>query len=67
MTKAKGTPLADIGGDDVLEDQSVVPNPQTAVRQSFENKTVEIRYGTFEGRQYGWARVLSLDVSCGCG
>ncbi len=63
MAEAQGSPplpLVDFAPPgDILEDPSVVPNPETAVQQFFENITVEIRYGTFEGRQYGWVRVLN--------
>lgn len=42
-----------------LEDPAVVPNPQTSLGYSFSRGTVQIRYGTYAGVQYGWGRALN--------
>lgn len=42
-----------------IPDPAVVPNPRTSLGYAFSRGTVQIRYGTYGGVQYGWGRVLN--------
>lgn len=45
-----------------LYDPAVVPNPRTSLAYSFGRGTAQIRFGTYQGTQYGWGRALNADA-----
>ncbi|MDA2810926.1 hypothetical protein O4J56_09790 [Nocardiopsis sp. RSe5-2] len=44
-----------------LYDPAVVPNPRTSLAYSFSRGTAQIRFGTYNGTQYGWGRALNAN------
>jgi hypothetical protein len=46
-----------------LADPAVVPNPQTSVALTFSRGTVQVRFGTYQGTQYGWGRALGANAN----
>jgi hypothetical protein len=45
----------------LLSDPAVVPSPQTAKTATGSTGTAQIRYGTYNGVQYGWARTTDYN------
>ncbi|TQN28754.1 hypothetical protein FHX37_4118 [Haloactinospora alba] len=48
---------------DWLDDPIVVPNPQTSVSYQFHRGTAQVRFGTYNGTQYGWGRAIGASGS----
>jgi hypothetical protein len=42
-----------------LNDPNSCSNIRTAVQRDVSNRTVQVRYGTCGGTQYGWGRILN--------
>jgi hypothetical protein len=58
VTGAAATPAAAAGDWITSAQVHTITNPQTAVSKSTPSGILQIRFGTYEGRQYGWGRVL---------
>src|SRR5690606_40468159 len=62
LVGAAATPAAAvwpwITGDQILS----ITNPKTALSVSTPVGTVQVRYGTYGGKQYGWGRVVNPTV-----
>jgi len=44
-----------------LSDPNSCTNVKTAVRKDYNGRTIEVRYGTCGGTQYGWGRVTNYN------
>jgi hypothetical protein len=47
----------------ILSDPGVVPSPQTAKTATGSTGTAQVRYGTYNGKQYGWARTTDYNYN----